>query len=329
MLELTENEVSRWGRSVQMGSLRLAEQDYRLVDLVRRINEDEFLSDRLVFKGGTALNKLYFEDNARLSVDLDFNVLGTRDSVQDERAEMRNRLIDVLHDQDPDFDTYHEHSWEMLRVVGRYQPLAAETDEKIKIECSTVERFPITETIHKPLELPSGDTASIRTLPIDELIATKVRALYGRRKGRDVYDLIQARPLLERPELLRKMAIYYFYRSQIVYDPDLIEQAMTDESQLRGFRQDISPFLRADADFDVEEAISTLPEAYDFLFDLDERDEEFILLARHLLGKVGEKRAADVLEHEHPLAWLFEGHSGISKRALEATQDTIYVHTDG
>lgn len=328
MLELTENEVARWGRSIQIGSLRLAEQDYRLVELIDRINEDEFLADRLVFKGGTALNKLYFEDSARLSVDLDFNVLGTRDSVQDERAEMRRRLIGVLHDQDPEFDTYHEHSWEMLRVVGRYQPLAGEADEKIKIECSTVERFPITETVQKPLELPDGTTASVKTLPIDELIATKVRALYGRRKGRDVYDLMQARPLLETPELLRKMAIYYFYRSQIVYDPELIEGAMTDESQVRGFRQDIGPFLRADVDFDVEEALSTLPEAYDFLFDLDDRDEQFILLARHLLGKVGKRRASDVLEHENPLAWLFEGHTGISKRALEATRDTIYVHTD-
>lgn len=91
MLELTETDVSRWGRSIGVGSLRLAEQDYRLVELVQAITEDDLLSERLVFKGGTALNKLYFQDNFRLSVDLDFNILGTRDSVQDERAQMRGR----------------------------------------------------------------------------------------------------------------------------------------------------------------------------------------------------------------------------------------------
>jgi len=68
-------------------------------------------------------------------------------------------------------------------------------------------------------------------------------ALYGRRKGRDVDHLIQARPLLEDPDLLRKMPIYYFYRSQIVYDPELIHEEMTDESQIEGFRRDIARIL--------------------------------------------------------------------------------------
>lgn len=156
---------------------------------------------------------------------------------------MRSRLIDVLHDQDPDVDAYHEHSCGMLRVVGGYQPLPTEADERVKIECSTVERFPITETVTRPLELPEGDTIQVQTLPVDELISTKVRALHGRRKGRDVDHLIQARPLLEDPDLLRKMPIYYFYRSQIVYDPELIHEEMTDESQIEGFRRDIARIL--------------------------------------------------------------------------------------
>lgn len=328
MLELTQDKVGRWGRSIGIGSLRLAEQDYRLVELVRAINEDEFLAPRLVFKGGTAINKLYFGGNSRLSVDLDFNILGTRDSVQDERDDIRSRLIEILGEQDPSFDTYHEDSWESLRVEGRYQPLAGGGEEKIKIDLTTVERFPITEVIEKPLEMPGGTSISVRTLPIDELIATKVRAFYSRRKGRDVYDLVRARPLLDDTTLLRKMAIYYFYRAEIIYDPDRLEEAMSDRSQIDGFRQDLDPFLRADADFNIEDAVNELPNAYDFLFDLDDRDHDFILLARYLLDHVGEDTASDVLEHEHPLAWLLEEQSGISERALNATLDDIYVHTE-
>lgn len=328
MLELTENEVQRWGRSIGIGSLRLAEQDYRLVELVRAINEDDFLASRLVFKGGTALNKLYFGGNARLSVDLDFNILGTRDSVQDERDEIRSRLKKVLEDQNPEFEIFYDDSWESLQVTGRYQPLAGGGREKIKIDLATVERFPITEIITKPLTTPDGGTVSVRTLPIDELIATKIRAFYSRRKGRDLYDLIQARPLLDDTTLVRKMAIYYFYRAKIVYDPDLLEEAMSDPRQIDSFRQDLDPFLRADADFDVEDAIKELPRAYDFLFDLDDRDNDFILWARYHLDKVSKETASKVLDHDHPLARLLENQSGISDRARNATPADIYVQTE-
>lgn len=328
MLELTEARALKWARHLGAGSLRVAEQDYRLVHLVQAIAQDDLLGPRLAFKGGTALNKLYFGENARLSADLDYNVLGTKDAVQAGRGELRGRLVHLLREQDPSFAITHDHSWELLRVTGRYQPLVGGGTEKIKVELSTVERFPITRTVTQPLRMPDDTTVDVLTLPIDELVSTKVRALYGRRKGRDVYDLHQARPLLSDLELIRKMVLYHLYRGRIVYDADKLHGAFADVGRLEFYRRDLKAFLRAGAAFDIDRAIAQLPGQYDFLFQLDDRDHEFLLLARHLLGWIGEKRAAQALRHEHPLARLFDGRSDISEEALRATIDDIRVHME-
>ena len=49
------------------------EKIHRLFDILERIGNIKFLSDRLSFCGGTALNFIHFGDIPRLSVDLDFN----------------------------------------------------------------------------------------------------------------------------------------------------------------------------------------------------------------------------------------------------------------
>lgn len=49
-----------------------------LLTLLNVIAEDDFLKQRLVLKGGTALN-LFFFDLPRLSVDIDLNYVGTAD----------------------------------------------------------------------------------------------------------------------------------------------------------------------------------------------------------------------------------------------------------
>jgi predicted nucleotidyltransferase component of viral defense system len=50
------------------------EKDYILSWILRGIAQNEHLSKLLIFKGGTVLNKVYFEDY-RFSEDLDFTLL--------------------------------------------------------------------------------------------------------------------------------------------------------------------------------------------------------------------------------------------------------------
>src|SRR3546814_363848 len=59
----------------QLGTL---EKVLRLLDLLQEIARDSVLSERLVLKGGTALNVFHL-DLDRLSVDIDLNYIGALD----------------------------------------------------------------------------------------------------------------------------------------------------------------------------------------------------------------------------------------------------------
>ena len=66
------------------------------------------------------------------------------------------------------------------------------TTRKIKFEVSTHERAPATSTVRLPSQVTStrwsGQT-DVHTFSPAEMVATKIRALYQRRKGRDLYDI--------------------------------------------------------------------------------------------------------------------------------------------
>ena len=76
---------------------RALEKVARLLHLLERINRDEYLTNRLALKGGTAIHQFYLEA-PRLSVDLDFNYLGSadREAMLAERPEVERRLQELL-----------------------------------------------------------------------------------------------------------------------------------------------------------------------------------------------------------------------------------------
>ena len=63
---LAWHKVAPWQFDFQV------EQDLILSRILVEIYNDEFLRDRLLFRGGTALTKLFFEKPYRYSEDLDF-----------------------------------------------------------------------------------------------------------------------------------------------------------------------------------------------------------------------------------------------------------------
>ena len=59
----------------------------KVLDLLTQLMSVPYLKERLVLKGGTAINLFCGNHSARLSVDLDFNYIGSsnRDAMQQER----------------------------------------------------------------------------------------------------------------------------------------------------------------------------------------------------------------------------------------------------
>ncbi|VAW04828.1 hypothetical protein MNBD_ACTINO01-754 [hydrothermal vent metagenome] len=66
---------------------------------------------------------------------------------------------------------------------------------RVKIEVNTFERSPANPPIRIPFRVESSwfsGSADVLTFTLDEVAATKIRALFQRSKGRDLFDLCLA-----------------------------------------------------------------------------------------------------------------------------------------
>ncbi len=95
----------------------------------------------------------------------------------------------------------------------------------------------------------------ITTYTLEELLATKLRALYQRRKGRDLFDLWLG--VLEgKADAVRIIHVFRHYmenESQTV-DRMRYEKNLQEKMRHRGFLSDLNPLLPANAMYDVQEA---------------------------------------------------------------------------
>jgi hypothetical protein len=181
--------VVAWGAVVPWADQRQVEQDLIISRALVAIFEDPFLRTALRFRGGTALNKLHFPAPLRYSEDIDLvrTAVGPMGLVLDAlRAVLQPWLGQGQYDPS---------------VVAPKLRFRVEAEDgsgvpiRLKVETNTTE----IEAFDPPLDLPfavnnpwfTGDT-TVPTFSREEMLATKLRALLQRDKGRDLYDLDHA-----------------------------------------------------------------------------------------------------------------------------------------
>ena len=142
------------------------------------------LGDDLVFRGGTCFHKLWLDRPWRYSEDLDY-VRRTDGGVGD--------VLDAIRDvaRDIGFDDVRTEIGRHPKARLRSTFLSGQRLQ-IKVEMNTFERSPARPTITKAFAVKSPwfqGLAEVPTFAIEELSATKIRALLQRSKGRDLFDL--------------------------------------------------------------------------------------------------------------------------------------------
>jgi predicted nucleotidyltransferase component of viral defense system len=175
--------ITRWALDHPWSTPEQVEQDLILSRAICVIAADPYLGAELTFRGGTALHKLHFSQAYRYSEDLDY-VRSTAGGV--------GRVLDTLRDLGRDLGfAVRSQLGEHPRVLWR-----AEAEHgiplRVKVEINTHERAPAMPIMSKPFAVEStwwSGSAQVRTFQLPELIATKLRALYQRSKGRDLYDI--------------------------------------------------------------------------------------------------------------------------------------------
>jgi predicted nucleotidyltransferase component of viral defense system len=232
------------------------EQDLVISRAVVEIFQDDVLAQRLAFRGGTALFKLYLTPAARYSEDIDL-VQVAPEPIGDTLDRLRARL-------DPWLGTPRRLIRDGL-VHLAYRFTSEEEPPKpmrLKVEINTEEHFTELGHAHVPFEVKSrwwNGAADIRTYSIDELLGTKLRALYQRRKGRDLFDLWYAVSRdLATPELIVQCFERYMSESELRVTRAVFEQNLLGKQADAIFRRDMTPLLRGGVGWDVDEATAVV-----------------------------------------------------------------------
>ena len=181
----------------------LIEKDYYLTLILSRVYE---LSENLVFKGGTCLNKVYYE-YYRLSEGLDFSMIlpeykptrGQRrkciQPIKDKIEKFIEQFGMRLHDAgNPGRNESKQYVYNFV-----YQSALHEVEAKIKFEIGlrfnpfdTIKKRPVQHVFLHPFTgNPLFDGGQINCLSLNELIAEKLRAGAIRKiiAPRDFYDI--------------------------------------------------------------------------------------------------------------------------------------------
>lgn len=68
---ISTNYISEWGNIVPWQEQNQIEQDLIITISLLKLFNNPLLKSKLAFRGGTAINKLFFESSARYSEDID------------------------------------------------------------------------------------------------------------------------------------------------------------------------------------------------------------------------------------------------------------------
>jgi len=169
-------------------ALGILEKDYVLTETLKTLSQVPSLKDLLVFKGGTALRKVYFA-NWRYSEDLDFTVKHNM-----KKEELRQELDKWY--QQVGVTSQIQLTTKMLHKPNGYARVRTQFigplsyPGMIFMDLSFDEPLCLDPDDREVLAHPfSSEGQKVLVYSLEELLAEKMRSLLERGKSRDYYDV--------------------------------------------------------------------------------------------------------------------------------------------
>jgi len=250
--------ITEWRASVPWVADLQVEQDLVISRALVELYSRPLVARSLAFRGGTALYKLHLRPAARYSEDIDL--------VQIDAGPIGPVLGEVRAALDP---WLGEPRWKQSegRVTLGYRFDSEDVPPirmKLKVEINSREHFAVLGHRLRRFEVATrwfSGGADIATYELDELLGTKLRALYQRKKGRDLFDLSLA---LDRPAVAPDRVVACFTR-YMTEQGERVTRAMFERNLLLKrrdpvFTGDISPLLAPGHVWDLEVALKTVLE---------------------------------------------------------------------
>lgn len=251
--------IEEWKQNAPWPDNAQVEQDLVIERALIEIFSDDFLRENLAFRGGTALHKIFLNPQVRYSEDIDL-VQIKEGSIKPllERLRERLRFLGTKRSVKQNINNN--------TIVYRFESeIPPVINLRLKVEINCREHFSVLGLNEVKYETQSTwfkGNCTINTYEPEELLGTKLRALYQRRKGRDLFDLWWA---LKRHDFDMEKILYCYseYMKFVVDKPPTtkqflqnLDEKMTDSE----FERDIIGLLRPGIEYSHTTAFSFIKE---------------------------------------------------------------------
>lgn len=183
---IPEAAITHWRNLAPWPQDAQVEQDLILSRALVEIFQEPDLASALLLRGGTALHKLFISPAHRYSEDIDL-VQAAAGPIGPILDAIRTRLDPLL--GKPRRENNPANATLRYRMESEIPPVVG---LRLKVEINTREHFVVFGVVTRSHGVRSPwfeGEARIQTYALEELLATKLRALFQRRKGRDLFDL--------------------------------------------------------------------------------------------------------------------------------------------
>jgi len=252
--------IAQWQDHAPWKSFSQVEQDLVISRTLVELFSDDFLRENLAFRGGTALHKLYLNPAPRYSEDIDL--------VQIQPGPIKpimKRIGEVINffEEERRTDVRGHGAKVLYRFNSEYENIRL----RLKLEINCKEHFNVLSWVEFPFEVKSNwftGSAAIRTYNINELLGTKLRALYQRSKGRDLFDLDYSRLNLELDHELILRCFNEYITFSVGKPPSKKEfiSNIKEKENDPNFTGDMEALLRPEIVYNQEAAFEWLKEEF-------------------------------------------------------------------
>ena len=257
---IQEKYIRIWKPTAPWELDKYVEQDLIICRAVIAIFSDEFLRNELAWRGGTALHKLYLKPQARYSEDID--LVQINPGPIKPIVERLDAALSWLPNKS--FDLRRFGFRQRFRFDSEIPPVEP---MRLKIETNTYEHFSVLGYAHLPFAVDNpwfSGSCNVTTFRLDELLATKFRALYQRKKLRDLFDMDYAirHADIAPDEILACWQKYMALKNGDIPSQEEIianlEAKLTDPDYLN----DMQGILRPGTEFDPRSAYNRIRETF-------------------------------------------------------------------
>ncbi|MGB7747184.1 MAG: nucleotidyl transferase AbiEii/AbiGii toxin family protein [Limisphaerales bacterium] len=258
---IAHQSVVPWPSQIQV------EQDLLLCRAMVALFDDKFLQSQIAMRGGTLLHKIHLAPASRYSEDIDLVVVSDRPEGHIRKA--LNRVLKGV------LGTPKQSVWDDLKLAIRNTvkpsrvlrmtyavPCLTEPGKSLEVvvEANVTERTPYRPVVKIPFEFPFRDSVvrtQVNGYDIHEMLGTKLRALFQRRRGRDLFDLYWAltlaKPAVSPAMIIKSFQHYLKLEGSVAGRAEfisLLDAHLAD----RGFCSDMNPLLRVGITYDPQHA---------------------------------------------------------------------------